>query len=157
MYILQTIRETNPTLAENLEAFAYESSIAFCYPCYVEAIDSNDGPRCPKCHSDDLARLLCGVGVDWGVLWILEHIVTEKVPAVNIDEMFEDHVSDCYGGDCQIGWLNIDVAHAIKNLDAVSWRIAKSEYADSLIEDGELVEGQDGNYYWVSDLEKHLL
>lgn len=157
MHILQTIRDTNPTLAENLEAMAYESSTAFCYLCYVEAVDSNDCPRCPKCHSDDLARLLSGVGVDWGILWILEHIVAEKVPPVNIDELFEDHVSDCYGEDCQIGWIKIDTAHAVKNLDPVSWQMDKSEYADSLIEDGELLEGQDGMYYWVSDIEAHLL
>ena len=91
------------------------------------------------------------------MLWILEHFIAEKVPPVNLDAMFEDHVSDCYDGDCQIGWLTINVAHAIQNLVPVSWRIAKSEYADSLIEDGELLEGRDGSYYWVSDIETHLL
>ena len=64
MDILQSVKETNPTLAENLEAVAYDFSKAFCYPCYVEAIDSDDGPRCPKCHSDNLARFHFGVGVE---------------------------------------------------------------------------------------------
>ena len=99
-------------------------------------------------------RHLEGVGVEWGTDWVIKHILSEELTAVDTDDAFEDSIRGCYPEETVVGWLKVDTVSAIKELDPISWRIAKSEWEDQEIEDGGLITFDNGsNYYWLSDVE----
>lgn len=50
-------------ISNKLNQLALSISMPFCYSDYIECPTG----RCPKCGSDDLMRLLTGVGCDWGL------------------------------------------------------------------------------------------
>lgn len=54
----------------------------------------------------------------------------EEIEAADTDSLFEDSVRDCYPEETKIGWLAHDTALAIKELDPISWDIAKGEWLD---------------------------
>ena len=137
-------------IQEKLEQLALDRTTPFCYGCYVKA------PKgvCPHCHSDDLMRHLEGVGVEWGTDWVIKHIILEELTAADTEEAFEDSVRSSYMEETQVGWLKVDTVSAIKELDPISWRIAKSEWEDQEVEDGGLFTFDNGStYYWLSDIE----
>lgn len=57
----------NSELQTKLESLAFQKSIPFCYGCYTEAPTG----RCNSCGSDDLIRLLPGIGCEYGTEWII--------------------------------------------------------------------------------------
>ena len=61
-------------------------------------------------------------------------------------------IDECYSEDTKIGWLTVDTATAIKQLDEISWRLAKDEYIDGLVSDEELITFDEVNYYWKHDI-----
>ena len=133
-----------------LEEKAMEETTPFCYPCYHDCPDG----ICPDCHSDDLMRHLPGVGVEYGVEWTFEHLLRD-IGNVDTDEIFEDMIEGAYGETATVGFVEIGTVEAMKTCDPVSWRIAKDEYIDGLIEDEALVEIGD-NFYRTSDIEDRL-
>ncbi len=52
----------NEQLMEKLRKLAFKKTIPFCYSCYSEAPTG----VCSACGSDDLMRLLPGVGCEYG-------------------------------------------------------------------------------------------
>ena len=50
-------------IESNLKSIAYKKSIPFCYSCNKEAPSG----VCKTCHSDDLMRLIPGVGCEYGL------------------------------------------------------------------------------------------
>ena len=69
-----TMRD-NDEIKETLEKMAWNKSYAFCYHCYVKAIKTPEGIRCPKCFSDDLMRLLPDDGPEWGIEWVVKSLI----------------------------------------------------------------------------------
>ena len=132
-----------------LEEMAMRETTPFCYLCYC------DCPKglCIRCGSDDLMRRLPGCGVEYGVDWVFEYLLSD-LESVDIEEIFEGMLEDVYGETAKVGPLEVDMASTLKN-DSVWWRTAKWEYLDSLLEDEMLTEIK-GKYYWTSDLEDHL-
>jgi len=127
-------------------------SIPFCYGCYSEAPSG----ICAKCGSDDLMRMVSGVGCEYGYDWIFTDILSGFDP-INDDELFEESMRECYPETTQIGWLKYDTVLAIKELDPVSWRIAKSEWIDAEESDERIVSFDNGSsYYDVSSLQEEL-
>ena len=59
------MKELSDELVEALNEIALNHSIPFCYSCYSEAPTG----ICTRCHSDDLMKLVRGVGVEWGTDW----------------------------------------------------------------------------------------
>lgn len=135
-------------ILKKLEKIAEDRTIPFCMSCHIKA------PKgiCPSCFSDDLMRHLDGVGVEWGTSWVIKHILQEEFTPVDTDEAFESSLEDCYPEETEIGFMRVNTIEAMKDLDPTWWEMAKSEYIDSLIEDGSIVE-VGGNYYWDYDLE----
>lgn len=123
----------------------------FCYTCYQTAPSG----RCAACGSDDLMREVPSVGVGYGLDWVAEHLVDDKLAAVDVDEAFEESVAEIYPETVKIGWIEYDVASAIKELDPVSWNLAKSEWIDSEASDDLLMTFDNGStYYRVADVEQ---
>ena len=136
-----------------LTKIAYSKSNPFCYGCYSAAPTG----RCPKCHSDDLARELLGVGLDWGTDWIIPEILKEHLTEANISECFEQSMTECYPETTEIGWLKYDTPTAMKVLDPVSWDIAESEWLDNEVSDGNLISFDNGStHYSVSEIEQFI-
>ena len=140
-------------LIKRLNNIAWKKSKPFCYGCYKEAPTGT----CKFCHSDDLMRLIPGVGCEWGIDWCIKHFVEENVEAIDTATAFEDSVSECYPEEVKIGWITYDVARAIKELDPVSWRMAESEWVDQQVEDQSLITlDNGGTHYWVHEVEQYL-
>ena len=140
------------TLNEQLEELAYEETENFCYSCYKIV----DGDYCPTCHSDDFMRHLDGVGVEYGTDWVIDHLITEACDPIDEDEIYDDMLDECYP-DVVIGCCSWTASTVLKELDPTTYRVGKQEYFDSLVEDGELWESEEGEYYRVSDIETQLL
>jgi len=122
---------------------AEHHSKPFCYGCYKAAPSG----RCQQCGSDDLMRLVPGVGVEYGLDWVAEHLVSERLTPIGLDAAFEESVSESYPETVKIGWIEYDVASAIKALDPVSWDLAKSEWIDAEVSDDVLVTFDNGSTY----------
>ena len=147
------MNETKTDLVKRLEKIAYQESKPFCYGCYREAPTG----RCIVCGSDDLMRLLPQVGCEYGTDWIVQHLVEENLSAVNLDEAFEESVSQCYPEEVKIGWITYDTVSALKELDPISWDLAKSEWIDQEVGDENIESFDNGStYYSRSDIECYL-
>jgi primosomal protein N' len=98
-------------IQQKLEKLAYSRTTPFCYGCYIKA------PMgvCPECHSDDLMRELVGVGVEYGVDWVIQHILETEIIPMDTDADFEESIRQCYPETIQVGWLNLDTVQVIKN------------------------------------------
>lgn len=138
---------------EQLKKLALKRSTAFCYGCYVKAPEG----VCPQCHSDDLMRLLEGVGCDYGTSWMIDHILAEELEAVDLEEAFEEMIRSCYPEEVTIGWANFDTAGALKSLDPVGWRCAISDYESEEECEGNIISFDNGSTYYRSNDLKNLL
>ena len=143
---------SNGFSAELLRIAEHQSK-PFCYGCYVAAPSG----RCDRCGSDDLMRLVPGVGVEYGLAWVAEHLVSERLTPVDLDTAFDESVSDSYTETVKIGWIEYDVASAIKTLDPVSWDLAKSEWVDNEVSDDALMTFDNGStFYRVADVKQMI-
>ena len=79
-------------LHQKLEELAFKRSKPFCYGCYREAPTGT----CKTCGSDDLMRLVPGVGCEYGTDWVIKHILETELEQVDLDAAFEDSVRQCY-------------------------------------------------------------
>ena len=137
-------------IQHKLEKLAYQKTVPFCYSDYIECRSG----VCPKCGSDDLQRLLKGVGNDWGTSWVIEEILREELTPVDVDQTFEDSMRECYPETTTIGYLTYDTVSGLQILDSVAWELAKSEYIDSLESDEQIMSFDNGStYFWIHDLE----
>lgn len=130
-------------IVQRLDRIAFTVTKPFCYSCYTEAPTG----RCSACGSDDLMRLLPGVGCEYGTDWVIRELVRE-IESVDTDARFEDMISECYSGTTKIGWLEYDTASAIKELDPISWDLAKSEWLDQEESEDILMTFNFGNSFY---------
>lgn len=143
----------NIEMKSRLEKLAWERSIPFCYLCYSKAPSG----RCLHCMSDDLMRITEDNGPEYGIEWVIEDLVKANVESINLDEAFEESISRCYPETVTIGWITYDTVSAIKELDPISWDLAKSEWIDSEEQDEQVVSFDNGcTYYWAHDVESFL-
>ncbi len=139
-------------LMKRLNALAFKVSHPFCYCCYKDAPSG----RCLTCGSDDLMRHLPGVAVEYGTEWIIKDLLTELDPA-NLDERFEDSIRSCYPEETKVGWLTVDTVTTIKEMDPISWKIAKDEWIDQEENEENLISFDCGdNYFEAWQVEKFL-
>lgn len=140
-------------IQQRLEEFAFNHSKPFCYHCYEEAPSG----RCSRCHSDDLMRLVSGVGVEWGIDWVVRHFIEERLTPVDTSAQFEQSIRDTYPEEVKVGWMTLDAVSVMKDMDLVSWKIAQSEWEDVEVSDGNLLSFDNGgSYYSLSDIEQML-
>lgn len=137
-------------ILEQLKRLALKKSIPFCYGCYKEAPTG----RCVSCGSDDLMRLLPGVGCEWGTDWIVKHIIEDELTAVDTDDAFEESIRECYPETVKVGWLELDTVTVLRDQDPVSWEMARSEWESNEADEGNLISFDNGGtYYWTSGVE----
>lgn len=133
-----------------LEKIAYQKSNSFCYHCYSSASTG----RCATCHSDDLMREVKGVGVEYGVDWVVDHILKTELTPVNLEEAFEQSIRDCYPETTKVAWREFDTVTLLKENDPISWRCALSEYESNEESEGTIITFDGGsNYYLTNDIE----
>lgn len=140
----------NTEIQEQLTKLALKKSIPFCYGCYQEAPTG----RCESCGSDDLMRLLPGVGCEYGTDWIVRSILESELTPVNLEEAFEESVRQCYPETVQVGWMTLDTVTVMKEMDPVSWGLAQSEWESQESDEGSIISFDNGGtYFWSSDVE----
>ena len=80
-----------------LEEMAWKASRPFCYMDYVTVqTDEAGGAVCAECGSDDLMREVKGVGVEYGITWVMEHIVDTEGQRVDVEELYGGLLDECY-------------------------------------------------------------
>lgn len=140
----------NTEIQTQLHELALKRSLPFCYNDYIECPDG----RCPKCGSDDLMRMLHGVGCEWGTDWVIKSILETELTPVDLDEEFEESIRQCYPETTKVSWMEFDTVSIMKEQDPISWRLARDEYVDSLEQDEELISFNSGSsYYWKHEIE----
>lgn len=143
----------NHELQLQLTKLAFQRSKPFCYQCYKEAPTG----CCETCLSDDLMRVVDGVGCEYGTDWVIDHILTTELTPVDTDEAFEQFVSECYPETTKVGWCEFDTVTLLKDQDPVSWSCAKSDWESQETDDGNIISFDNGlNSYWVHDVETLL-
>lgn len=136
-----------------LEQLAFKRTNSFCYFCYQTVTES----RCPVCSTDDLMRELPGVGVEYGISWVIREILSSELETVDIEECFEQSIRDCYPVEVNVGWMNLDTISVMKEMDNISWNIAKQEWPDSEEQAENIISFDNGiTFYWASDIENLL-
>lgn len=138
------------TIQQQLEILALNRTDPFCYGCYIKA------PLgvCPRCQSNDLMRIMDGVGCDWDLDFALKYILQEELTAVDIDAVFEEMIRSYYPEEITVGWMRFDACDLMKSQDPTAWRIARDEYIESLTEDEQIISFDNGSsYYRLHDLE----
>lgn len=136
--------EVNDNLRERLETIAFSQTDNFCYGCYRVV----EGDFCPSCHSDDFMRHLDGVGVEYGIDWVIEALIKEHCEPVDAEGEFEEMLNECYE-TVKVGCCEWEAGYVMKELDPVAFRCGVSDY---LADSDEFAE-VDGEYYRVSDIE----
>ena len=141
---LQDLRERHPEIYEKLEKIADKRTIPFCYLCYIDAPQG----RCARCGTDDLMRLLPGVGVEYGYEWVIEHLLRQEVEDISEEDqenLFMDYLDDCYNAETQVAFITVSTGWALKQLDPLAFETALHEY----FSEDEHVE-IDGKLYSIS-------
>ncbi len=138
----------NLELKSKLETLALSRSIPFCYSCYKDAPTGT----CLGCGSDDCMRHLPGVGVEYGLEWVMKSIVESECSAIDVTEWFDNYLREVYPDTVSIGWLNgIDPVMAMEQLDPIAFDIAKSEWLDQEVEEERLITLDNGSTYYAAD------
>ena len=141
------------TLIKKLEVIAWNKSKPFCYSCYKEAPSGT----CSTCLSDDLMRITADDGPEYGVDWIVKHLVETNLKTVDTESAFEESVAECYPETVKVGWMELDAITVMKTMDPLWWKMAISEHVDNEVADDQLVTFDNGNsYYRTSDLEDFI-
>lgn len=81
---------------------------------------------------------------------MIDHIVETEGEKVDIEELYRDLLDEIYE-PIKFGELEYCPSQVLESVDPTAFRMGCNEYADSLMEDGQLV-CLNGNYYRVDDL-----
>ena len=141
----------NDEIQQKLHQLALARSIPFCYGCYAEAPTG----RCKTCGSDDLMRLLPGVGCEYGTDWIIHHILETELEPLNLEEAFEESVRQCYPEETKVGWMTFDTVTLMKDQDPIGWRCALTDYEADEESHGSIISSDGGaTYYRLTEVEE---
>ena len=133
-------------LQAKLKSIALQKSKPFCYSCYKEAPTG----RCATCGSDDLMRLLDGVGCEYGTDWIIKELIDSALSPVDTEAAFEESVSSCYPETVKVGWMNLDTITVMKTMDPTWWKMARDEHVDNEVADSQLITFDNGSTYFLT-------
>ncbi|HPI41896.1 MAG TPA: hypothetical protein PLJ21_13895 [Pseudobdellovibrionaceae bacterium] len=143
----------NNEIFEQLKEPAFKRSIPFCYSCYEEAPTG----CCKDCGSDDLMRLVPGVGCEWGADWVIKHILKTELTAVDLEEEFEESIRQCYPEETQVGWMTFDTVKLMKENDPVGWRCALADYESEELCEGNIMTFDNGSNYFRTQSVEDLI
>lgn len=60
--------------------------------------------------------------------------------------------------DVIVGWMSLDTVSVMKEMDSVSWDLAKQEWIDREEQEENIVSFDNGaNYYWMHEAENLLI
>ena len=142
--------KTEIEIDQRLKALAHKRSIPFCYGCYQEASTG----VCPSCFSDDLMRLVKGVGVEYGTDWVIKEILKKELTPVNVKELFEEAIREGYPKTVQVGWMELDTVSVMKEMDPICWEMAQSDWVAQEIDEENIISFDDDlTYYYFRDVE----
>jgi hypothetical protein len=140
----------NSEVKEKLTQLAFNRSLPFCYQCYHECPTG----RCESCGSDDLMRLVQGVGCEWGLDWVIQHILETELTPVDLEESFEESIRQCYPETTKIGWMEFDTVTLMKENDPIGWRCALADFEFEEMNEERIISFDNGaTYYRTDDVE----
>lgn len=102
-------------------------------------------------------RHLDVVGVEWGLSWIIDHILETELEPVDLNESFEESVRQNYPQETRVGWMTFNTVELMKSNDPISWNCALSEYESQEESEGKIVSFNNGStFYNTIELEDYL-
>jgi predicted RNA-binding Zn-ribbon protein involved in translation (DUF1610 family) len=143
--------EMTDELKEQFTELAYEKTEPFCYGCYhVVKANVNKEYFCPTCGSDDLMRHMEGVGVEWGISWVIEHLIEVECEKIEFeDNQYDEMLDDCHP-IVTIGSSTFYPSTILKECDPICYEMGKDEYfdgnAEEKLESGEWIKCNDSYY-----------
>ena len=141
----------NSELLQKLSTLAFQKTIPFCYVCYTEAPTG----CCKQCGSDDLMRLMPGVGCEYGTDWVVREILSQELTPIDIEETFEEFARECYPETTKVGWMELDTISVMKSMDPIWWQCAVREHESNEEAEGLIISFDSGStYYLTADLEE---
>lgn len=145
--------EIPKNLHEKLEKLAFKKSKPFCYNCYYVVQPNEKGHAvCSTCFSDDLMRLVEGVGCEYGLDWVIEHLIEEHLIPTDVDEYYDEWMAEIYSSTVKICGVEFDQSWAFKELDPIAYDLGKSEMISFNLGDEIWVEIS-GEYYNAAEVE----
>lgn len=76
-------------------------------------------------------------------------MITER----ELELEFNDYLYEIYG-ESSIAGYEYDTSFALRKLDPVAYRESFNNWLDVKLTEGEIVEGNDGNYYTPDEIEE---
>lgn len=136
-----------------MERIAYQKSNPFCYHCYRVCPTGT----CPTCRSDDLMRHVDGVGVEYGIEWVVKHLIETELEPIDTEEAFEESLRELYPDTVKVGWIDVDPVDYIKNHCPTDWRCAYNDWLVSLDDEASWVSFDNGStYYYTLAVERYI-
>ncbi len=99
-------------------------------------------------------RLLPGHGCEYGTEFIIEALLGDNVPSIDLEAEFEEFMRECYPETTQVAWMTLDTISICKEMDPIAWDLSQAEWVDQQISDGEMFTLNNGStYFRVTDIE----
>lgn len=102
-------------------------------------------------HINDLMRLVPGVGCEWGIEWVVQHILETELEPVDLGELFEESVRQIYPETTKVGWMEFDTVTLMKENDPVGWRCALADYESEEASEGTILSFDNGKTFYHSN------
>lgn len=141
------------TIKANLEKLALARTTPFCYSCYTEAPTGH----CPKCGSDDMMRLMQGVGCEYGTEWVVKEIVRQECTPIDVKTAFQLFMEELYPEPVRVGFMEFDATDVMRELDPIAYSIAESEWVDSEEADDRMISFDLGSTWYDVDAIAEML
>lgn len=99
-------------------------------------------------------RLVQGVGCEWGLDWVIQHILETELTPVDLEESFEESIRQCYPETTKIGWMEFDTVTLMKENDPIGWRCALAYFEFEEMNEERIISFDNGaTYYRTDDVE----
>jgi len=138
----------NRIYAEEITEIAFQKSKPYCYQCSIIV----NQKYCPSCNTDDLMRLVEGVGNEYGVEWIIEHLINTNLKPVDMETEFHELLEELYPEPPNLcgAWVGQSQADILKDYDPAQYRQMLLNEIDNREQDGVIFTIDNGGKYYSS-------
>ena len=136
---------------EEIKEIAIQKSQPYCYQCSIIV----NQKYCPSCNTDDLMRVVPGVGNEYGIEWVIEHLINTNLEPVDIDKEFHELLEELYQSPPKLcgAYVGQSQADILKDYDPAQYRQMLLDEIDGREKDGVIFTIDNGDtYFSTTDL-----
>jgi hypothetical protein len=138
----------NQIHADEIREIAFQKSKPYCYQCSIVVKTK----YCPSCNTDDLMRLVEGVGNEYGIEWVVEHLINNNLKPVDLDAEFHELLEELYPDSPTLcgAWVGQSQADILKDYDPIQYREMLLNEIDGREKDGVIFTIDNGDKYFLT-------